>query len=68
VPDCAARVSQPALIIASRHDRSVSFAHAKSLAAAMPRAELVTSQADSHMIWFGPDYPRIAARIGDFLT
>ncbi|MFB4271366.1 alpha/beta fold hydrolase [Nonomuraea sp. GTA35] len=68
VPDCAAQVSQPALVIATRHDRSVSFAHAESLVAAMPRAELVVSQADSHMIWFGPDYPRVAARIVDFLA
>ncbi|MCF6467817.1 alpha/beta hydrolase [Nonomuraea sp. MG754425] len=68
VPDCAARVGQPALVIATRHDRSVPFAHAESLVAAMPDAELVDSRADSHMIWFGPDYPRIAAKIGDFLT
>nr|WP_055501210.1 alpha/beta hydrolase [Nonomuraea pusilla] len=67
VPDCAAQVGQPALVIASRRDRSVSFAHAESLAAAMPNAELVDSRADSHMIWFGPDYPRIAAKIRDFL-
>ncbi|MFI7637411.1 alpha/beta fold hydrolase [Nonomuraea sp. NPDC049400] len=57
VPDCAAQVSQPALVIATRQDRSVPFAHAESLAAAMPNAALVDSRADSHMIWFGPDYP-----------
>ncbi|WP_433519393.1 alpha/beta fold hydrolase [Nonomuraea sp. CA-143628] len=68
VPDCAAQVGQPALVIASRQDRSVPFAHAESLAAAMPHAELVESRADSHMIWFGADYPRVAARIGAFLT
>ena len=63
VPDCTAQVTQPALVIASRTDRSVPFAHAESLAAAMPRAELVASQADGHMIWFGPDYPAIAQKI-----
>jgi pimeloyl-ACP methyl ester carboxylesterase len=68
VPDCAAQISQPALVIATRHDRSVPFAHAESLAAAMPNAELVDSRADSHMIWFGPDYPRIAMKIRDFLA
>ncbi|MFC4016048.1 alpha/beta fold hydrolase [Nonomuraea purpurea] len=68
VPDCTAQVSQPALVIATRHDRSVPFAHAESLAATMPNAELVGSRADSHMIWFSPDYPRIAAKIRDFLA
>ncbi|MFD0476709.1 alpha/beta hydrolase [Nonomuraea thailandensis] len=68
VADCAAQVSQPTLVIATRHDRSVPFAHAESLVATIPRAELVVSQADSHMIWFGPDYPRVAARIVDFLA
>lgn len=48
-------------MIATRNHRSVSFAHAESLVAAMPDAELVDSRADSHMIWFGPDYPRVAA-------
>ncbi|MEV7009297.1 alpha/beta hydrolase [Streptosporangium sp. NPDC051022] len=68
VPDCAAEAGQPALVIATRHDRSVPFAHAESLVAAMPNAELVDSRADSHMIWFGPDYPRVAAKIRDFLA
>lgn len=65
VPDCAAQVGQPALIIASRTDRSVPFAHAESLATALPWAELVASQADGHMIWFGSDYPAIAGKIKD---
>ncbi|WP_371778037.1 alpha/beta hydrolase [Streptosporangium subroseum] len=68
VPDCAAQVTQPALVIASRTDRSVPFAHAESLAAAMSRVELVASQAGSHLIWFGPDYPAIAAKIERFLA
>ncbi|MFI9561580.1 alpha/beta fold hydrolase [Nonomuraea endophytica] len=68
VPDCAAQVHQPALVIATRHDRSVPFAHAESLASLLPNAELVESRADSHMIWFGPDYPRIATKIRAFLA
>ncbi|MEV6866095.1 hypothetical protein AB0M44_34515 [Streptosporangium subroseum] len=44
------------------------FTHAESLAAAIPQAELVESRADSHMIWFGPDYPVVAAKIKDLLT
>ncbi|WP_329084046.1 MULTISPECIES: alpha/beta fold hydrolase [unclassified Streptosporangium] len=68
VPDCAAQVGQSALVIATRHDRSVPFAHAESLASVLPNAELVDSRADSHMIWFGPDYPRIATKIREFLA
>lgn len=67
VADCTAHISQPTLIIATRNDRSVPFAHAQSLATAIPRAELVESRADSHMIWFAPDYPAIAAQIRAFL-
>ncbi|WP_405149210.1 alpha/beta hydrolase [Sphaerisporangium sp. NBC_01403] len=68
VPYCADQVTQPALVIASRTDRSVPFTHAESLAATIPRAELVESRADGHMIWFAPDYPAIAQRIRDFLA
>ncbi|MDH2426016.1 alpha/beta hydrolase [Sphaerisporangium sp. TRM90804] len=68
VPDCARQVTQPALVIASRTDRSVPFSHAESLVATMPRAELVESRADGHLIWFAPDYPAIAGKIKDFLA
>ncbi|MGW2151375.1 alpha/beta fold hydrolase [Nonomuraea bangladeshensis] len=68
VPDCAAAVTQPVLIIASRRDRSVPFTHAQSLATALPHAQLEESHADSHLIWFDADYPRTSARIGAFLT
>ncbi len=68
VPDCAGQVTQPALVIASRTDRSVPFTHAESLTATIPRAELAESRADGHMIWFAPDYPAIAAKIKDFLA
>lgn len=68
VPDCAAAVTQPVLIIASRRDRSVPFTHAQSLATAIPQAQLEESHADSHLIWFGADYPRTAAKIVTFLN
>ncbi|MEU0518080.1 alpha/beta fold hydrolase [Streptosporangium sp. NPDC006007] len=68
VPDCARQVTQPALVIATRTDRSVPFTHAESLAATIPRAELVESRADGHMIWFAPDYPAITGKIKDFLA
>ncbi|GAA4206397.1 alpha/beta hydrolase [Streptosporangium oxazolinicum] len=68
VPDCAGHVTQPALVIATRTDRSVPFTHAESLAATIHRAELVESRADGHMIWFAPDYPAITEKIRGFLT
>ncbi|MEU8038598.1 alpha/beta hydrolase [Streptosporangium sp. NPDC049078] len=68
VPDCTTQVTQPALIIATRTDRSVPFTHAESLAAAISQAELVESRADGHMIWFAPDYPAITEKIKDFLA
>ncbi|MEV6860934.1 alpha/beta fold hydrolase [Streptosporangium subroseum] len=68
VPDLTAQVTQPTLIIASRHDASVSLAHAESLASAISNARLIVSEADSHFLWFGTDYPAIAAQIRGFLT
>jgi len=67
-PDASAEVGQPTLVIATRKDGGVPFAHAQSLAAAIRHAELVESLADSHFIWFGPDWPTIAERIRVFLA
>ncbi|WP_406129563.1 alpha/beta fold hydrolase [Streptomyces sp. NBC_00989] len=64
----AAQVRCPALVIASRKDAAVPFAHAQSLASAIPGAELVESQAEGHLVWFGRDWPSIAERIRAFLT
>lgn len=66
-PDVTADVDQPTLVIATRNDRGVPFAHAESLADAIPHAELVESQADSHFVWCAPDWPVIAERIRVFL-
>jgi len=66
--DVTAQVTQPALLIASRQDGGVPFAHAEALAASVPHATLVESGASSHFIWFGEDYPVIAERIRQFLT
>lgn len=64
----AARLRQPTLVIASRDDGAVPYAHAQSLAGAIPDARLIPSTAPSHMIWLGDDYPAIAAAITAFLT
>jgi pimeloyl-ACP methyl ester carboxylesterase len=67
-PDVTADVTQPTLVIGTRHDGGVPFAHAQALAANIRHAELVESHADSHLIWLGPDWPAIAATIRAFLT
>jgi pimeloyl-ACP methyl ester carboxylesterase len=67
-PDMTAAVPQPALVIASRADGGVPFEHAESLAAGIRGTELVQSHAASHLVWFAPDWPAIAARITAFLT
>ncbi|TYB50074.1 alpha/beta hydrolase [Actinomadura chibensis] len=65
--EVASSVVQPALVIAGPEDGAVPFAHAKALAAALPDAHLITSEAPTHFIWLSPDYPGIARAIIDFL-
>jgi pimeloyl-ACP methyl ester carboxylesterase len=61
-------VGQPALVIHSRKDGAVPFRHAEAITAAIRRGELVESDADSHFIWLGRDYPAIGDRMRDFLA
>lgn len=63
----AAGVGQAALVIASPNDGAVPFTHAQALASTLPNARLIASKARSHFIWFGDDYPAIAAAITGFL-
>ncbi len=67
-PDVTADVGQPTLVIATRHDRGVPFAHAQTLTTAIRHANLVESHADSHLIWLARDWPNIAETIRVFLT
>ncbi|WBB50201.1 alpha/beta fold hydrolase [Verrucosispora sp. WMMA2044] len=66
--DLTAQVTQPALVIASRRDGAVPFAHAEALVAGIPRAELIESQADHHFYEFAPDWPTITDTLRTFLT
>jgi pimeloyl-ACP methyl ester carboxylesterase len=68
VPHRADEITQPTLVIASRKDGSVSLAHAEALTAAIPRSRFVESDADSHLIWFGRDWPAISGAIREFLA
>lgn len=67
-PDVTADVGQPTVVIATRRDGAVPFAHAQSLITAIRRAELVESQADSHFMELGPDWPVISEKIRAFLN
>jgi pimeloyl-ACP methyl ester carboxylesterase len=67
-PDLTAEIDQPTLVIGTRTDGGVPFAHAQSLAGSIRHAELVESRADSHFVTLGPDWPAIAARIQVFLA
>lgn len=68
VPDVAGEVGQPTLVIATRNDGAVAFAHAEALSAAIPHSRLIESRADTHFVWFGPDWPRIGEEIRTFLA
>ena len=66
-PDVTAQIDQPTLVIATRTDGGVPFAHAQSLARTIRNAQLVESRAHTHLVWLGPDWPAIADRIRLFL-
>jgi len=67
-PDTTGDVSQPTLVIATRNDGSVPFAHARALSDAIAHATLLESRADSHFVWLGPDWPTIAGAIRECLA
>ena len=66
-PDVTARINQPTLVVATRTDGGVPFAHAESLAGAIRGAQLVESRADTHLVWLAADWPAIVERIQRFL-
>ncbi|BCJ61500.1 alpha/beta fold hydrolase [Micromonospora endophytica] len=66
--DLTAQVTQPTLVIASRRDGALPFAHAEALSTRISRAELVESQADHHFYEFAADWPALTATIRAFLA
>lgn len=66
-PDVTGQINQPTLVIATRTDGGVPFAHAQSLASSIRNAQLVESRAHTHFVWLGPDWPATAERIRLFL-
>ncbi len=67
-PDSAGTVTQPTLVVASRKDGAVPFAHAEALVSTIEHSSLIESDADTHFIWFSPDWPVISRQIRDFLA
>lgn len=61
------QVSCPTLVTGTRSDGGVSFAHAVSLAEAMPHATLREFDAPSHLFWIGTARQEVAAAVKDFL-
>lgn len=53
-PHSAGKVTQPTLVIASRNDGAVPFAHTGALASTIQHSSLIESDADSHFICFSP--------------
>jgi pimeloyl-ACP methyl ester carboxylesterase len=60
-------VHQPTLVIHSREDHSVPFAHAEWSLEHIPQAELCESGFTGHFFWIGPDFQRISQRMAEFL-
>jgi pimeloyl-ACP methyl ester carboxylesterase len=65
--DVLVRVHQPTLIIHSREDNSVPFAHSEWTLRHIPHAELCEAGVTGHFFWIGPDFPRISQRMIAFL-
>jgi len=60
-------VCQPTLVIHSREDKSVPFAHAEWSLRHIPHSELCEAGFTGHFFWIGPDYERIAKQMVTFL-
>jgi len=60
-------VKQPTLVVHSREDKSVPFAHAEFSLAHIPHAQLCEAGFTGHFFWIGPDFTRISERVVTFL-
>jgi pimeloyl-ACP methyl ester carboxylesterase/SAM-dependent methyltransferase len=65
--DLLKMVRQPTLVIHSREDNSVPFAHAEWSLKHIPQAELCEAGLTGHFFWVGPDFARISQRMVAFL-
>ena len=60
-------IHQPTLVIHSREDRAVPFAHAEWSLKHIPQVELCEAGLTGHLYWAGPDAARINQRMVAFL-
>jgi pimeloyl-ACP methyl ester carboxylesterase len=60
-------VHQPTLVIHSREDNSVPFAHAEWSLKNIPQAELCEAGCTGHFFWVGPDFPHLSQQMIEFL-
>ena len=67
-PDLERRVTQPALVIASRTDGQVRWKHTEQLARTIPEARSWASPSLSHLIWFGSGGAATHQRTQTFLA
>ena len=65
--DVLASVRQPTLVIHSREDNSVPFAHAEWSLKYIPHAQLCEAGLTGHFFWVGPDFSRISQQMVAFL-
>jgi pimeloyl-ACP methyl ester carboxylesterase len=57
----------PVLVVHSREDKSVPFAHAEWSLQNIPQARLCETGFTGHFIWADPDHAKINAQMADFL-
>lgn len=62
-----AAVRVPTLVTASRHDATVPWVHAMSLAERIPGAQLVDNDAPWYLFWIGPGRRQVVADVRRFL-
>lgn len=60
-------IKQPVLVVHSREDASVPFSHAAWSLENIPQAEMCEAGFTGHLLWIGPDFPRISQRVVSFL-
>jgi pimeloyl-ACP methyl ester carboxylesterase len=60
-------IRQPTMVIHSREDNSVPFAHAEWSLSHIPQVELCEAGITGHFFWIGPDFVRICQKMVEFL-
>jgi pimeloyl-ACP methyl ester carboxylesterase len=65
--DLLGRVHQPTLVIHSREDNSVPFAHAEWALKHIPQSKLCESGFTGHFCWIGPDFVPVSQEMVAFL-